>query len=333
MGAASRAAPPRYRDRCYGCPMNQPKAGPLHRVPWRGIVVFYVLACALAWVAVLPLWLSGHGLHTPGATGFMVVMMFAPGVSAFLVTRLLQKQRLRDAVRGLGLWPIRPIRRTAWFSVVGIFGAMLVVVVGVFLAAELRLIRLDLVGFSGFEKTLPAGSRSPISVPVQALVVVQIFILPLAAVFNALVTIGEEVGWRGWLLPALRPLGDWPALLISGALWGLWHTPVILLGYNFDQPNLFGLVLMTVGCTLFGVLIGWLRLRSGSVWPAALAHGGFNAAAGFSLLVAAADSPHDPVAVSPVGWVTWIVMVTTIVALTLSGQIRAATQGESSAIG
>lgn len=253
----------------------------------------------------------------------MTVMMFAPAVSALFVTLLLQKHPLRGALRELGLWPVQPIGRTIWFSVAGIFGAILLVVVGVFLAAGLRLIRLDLVGFSGFTKTLHAASRTPIGIPVKALVLAQIILLPLGALFNALFTIGEEIGWRGWLLPALRPLGDWPALLVSGALWGLWHAPVILLGYNFNEPNLFGLVLMTVGCTLLGVLIGWLRLSSGSVWPAAFAHGAFNAAGGFSLLVADVSSPYDLVAISPLGWVTWIVMATVIVALALSGQMHA----------
>lgn len=137
---------------------------------------------------------------------------------------------------------------------------------------------------------------------------------------NGFLAFGEELGWRGWLLPSLRPLGTWPSLLISGAIFGLWHTPVILLGYNFAEPNLFGVVLMTIAATLLGVLLGWLRLRSASVWPSVFAHGAINATAGFIGLVIAADSSIDLVSTGPLGWVTWIVMALVIAVLLLTGQ-------------
>ena len=73
---------------------------------------------------------------------------------------------------------------------------------------------------------------------------------------------------------------------------------------------------------LYGVLLGWLRLRTGSIWPAVFAHGAFNAAAGFLLLVVAADTSADAVSTSPLGWVTWIVMAAVIVVLVLTGQFR-----------
>jgi len=42
-------------------------------------------------------------------------------------------------------------------------------------------------------------------------------------------TFGEEFGWRGYLLPRLAPLGGISAAIITGVIWGLWHTPVIVL--------------------------------------------------------------------------------------------------------
>ena len=78
--------------------------------------------------------------------------------------------------------------------------------------------------------------------------------------------------------------GGGPALLLSGAFWGFWHAPLILLGYNFGEPNPLGLAMMIVGSMLIGVIIGWTRLHTGSVWPAVLAHGAFNASAGMGAL-------------------------------------------------
>lgn len=293
-------------------------------MPWLAVVVFVVLACALAWLVVLPLWLGGTGLADPLTPLLLPLMMFTPLVSVLVVVFLVQRPRPRPLPEFLGLWPLRPLKRTLGMIVFGIFGSALVVVAGVFLAAAFGLVTLDLTHFSGFTATLQAGAaRSGVPVgatPTGVLVLIQLLAVPFAAVLNGVLAIGEEVGWRGYLLPSLRPLGTWPALLISGAVWGFWHSPIILLGYNFDEPNLFGVVMMVAGCTVYGVLLGWLRLRTASVWPSVFAHGAFNAIAGFLGLVVAARTSADPVATGPLGWVTWIVMGLVVAVLLLTRQ-------------
>ena len=47
--------------------------------------------------------------------------------------------------------------------------------------------------------------------------------------YQMIFTFGEEFGWRGYLLPRLAPLGGISAAIITGVIWGLWHTPVIVL--------------------------------------------------------------------------------------------------------
>lgn len=88
---------------------------------------------------------------------------------------------------------------------------------------------------------------------------------------------GEEWGWRGYLFPKLKELiGTVPALLITGTVWGLWHLPELLQGMNFgtDFPGypVSNVLLMCVYCILTGTFLTWLTCRSGSIWPAALAH-------------------------------------------------------------
>jgi membrane protease YdiL (CAAX protease family) len=98
---------------------------------------------------------------------------------------------------------------------------------------------------------------------------------------------GEEFGWRAYLQQKLMPLGPRKAVLLVGAIWAVWHWPAIFLGLNY----LFGYwgepvvgPLLWVWCLLpVSVLYGWLTLRSGSVWPAAIAHGVHNACAGLAL--------------------------------------------------
>lgn len=294
----------------------------LGRVPWPAVITFAVLACGLAWLVALPLWISGDGLRHPLAGLLLPAIMFTPLLATLVVLFFVQKPRPRPSSQFLGLWPLRPAGRTVWMVVAGIFGSGLLVVAGVFLAAGLGLVELDVVTFSGFAALLEAATPGGLPIPVGTVVMLQLLLIPLAALFNGLFALGEEIGWRGWLLPSLLPLGIWPALLLTGLLWGLWHSPLILLGYNFAQPNLLGVAMMVGGCVFYGVLLGWLRLRTGSIWPAVFAHGAFNATAGFLGLVIAVGSVADPVAVGPLGWVTWIVMAAVIMSLVLAGQFR-----------
>ena len=77
---------------------------------------------------------------------------------------------------------------------------------------------------------------------------------------------------------------------------------------------------MIGGCMAWGVLLGWLRLRSASVWPAVLAHGSLNAAAG--LIVIFAASQPDLALAGPLGLAGWIVAAAVIAVLVVTGQFR-----------
>lgn len=289
------------------------------RIRIAAVLAFVVLSCGLAWLIAMPLWL-GDGLAEPSTWFLLPVMMLTPAVAALAVTFAMKVPRPGARLRFLGLWPLRPARRVVWLMVIGWLVPPVLVALGILVAAALGFVDLDPT-FSGFAaeiaKALPAGSPMP---PVELVVISQIAMIPAAALFNSLLAFGEELGWRGWLVPALRPLGTWPALLLSGAIWGLWHSPLILLGYNFGRTDITGVLLMIGGCVAWGVLLGWLRLRSASVWPAVLAHGSLNASAGL-ILLAAATQP-DLALAGPLGIAGWIVAAATIAVLVLTGQFR-----------
>lgn len=153
---------------------------------------------------------------------------------------------------------------------------------------------------------------------------VYLLIIIVNTAATAAFAFGEEVGWRGWLLTSLRPLGTWPALVIIGVVWGLWHAPLILLGYNFARPNLAGLALMVGGCIALSILFGWLRLRTGSLWPAVFAHAALNASAGMLLaLVLNGNAPApDAALVTVLGVSGWIVSGVVILVLIFTGEFR-----------
>lgn len=290
------------------------------RVPWTAVIVFVAVSFALAWLVALPLWL-GDGLAEPISVLLLPVMMFTPAVAALVVTFVMRVPARGQRARFLGLWPMRPAKRVIWLMVAGWLVPPLLVGLGILLSAALGFVQLDLT-FAAFaaelEKAVPAGTPLP---PVQVIVFAQFAMIPVGGLFNSLFAFGEELGWRGWLLPALRPLGTWPALILSGVIWGAWHSPVILLGYNFGRTDLTGVLLMIGGCVAWGILLGWLRLRSASVWPAVIAHGSLNAAAGLVLIVAVTQP--DMALAGPLGVATWIVLALLTVVLVLTGQFRA----------
>lgn len=84
--------------------------------------------------------------------------------------------------------------------------------------------------------------------------------------------VGEEIGWRGWLLPALlRRHSRLAASTLLAAAWGLWHVPILLSGVRAAGVFLIGVYALTLLLTAL-----WSRTH-GNLAVLALAHGSFNA--------------------------------------------------------
>lgn len=287
----------------------------------KGIVWFTLLACGLAWLVVSPLWLSGEGLRHQFALPLMAAMMLTPALSALIVTRLISRPA-GDMWTATGLRLGRG-RGWGWHWLFAWTVPPLLVMAAPFVGAALGLFPLDL-SLSTLRALLEqAGALEALGVmPLWVLAAVQIGVgLVLAPVLNALPVFGEEWGWRGYLLPQLLPLGQWPALLISGVIWGLWHAPVILLGYNYPQHPQLGVLLMVGFCVIWGIIFGWSRLATGSVWPAVIGHGALNGMAGVTVLLAAVDQPFDTALAGITGLSGWILPLALIGALVGLGRL------------
>lgn len=285
------------------------------------IGIFLAIAFGLSWLVALPLWL-GEGLASPWFLVVAVAMMTTPAIAALVVVFFVARPARK--VHALGL-TVRPVRRLLAYSALGIFVPIILVLVALPVGALLSVYPADFVTFSAFQQTLDDLATStgagPIPIPTGALIALQLVTLPLAAFINLIPALGEELGWRGWLLPKLMPLGPVAAIVISGVIWGLWHAPLILLGYNYpDAPPWLGLTAMVGMCIVFGAVFGWLRLRSGSVWPPALAHAAFNGAAGSYLLFAMAGETVDTTQATVLGWSGWIVPIVVVVVLLAMGK-------------
>lgn len=86
----------------------------------------------------------------------------------------------------------------------------------------------------------------------------------LGPTLYALLALGNEYGWRGYLLPRLMPLGPWRAYIIAGLFWGATFAP--WLGHGYAGTRLAVQILCVLALAIvLSALLGEIRRRSGNV--------------------------------------------------------------------
>lgn len=283
----------------------------------KSLVWFLLLAFGFSWILfIVPLAVKNNPtLYPPMMQILFALGMWGPGIAALAVTLGVEKAPL-SALRLNTLGPKR-FYLWAWLlpSVIAALtlGMTLLLGTGKF-DPSLRFMRDLLAQAPQTGKPLPSA---------EVLVLIQVLsALTFAPFVNLLFALGEELGWRGFLLPRLLPLGKWKALLLTGAIWGLWHAPTTLLhGYNFPLHPYLGVLLMVVGCMLLGVIFGWLYLSTQSPWAPALAHGALNAIAGISFLFLQPEGLDSALGGNPLGLAGWLAMLLVLLALAAFRQL------------
>ena len=132
----------------------------------------------------------------------------------------------------------------------------------------------------------PPGFNPTIFLIVGA--VQSVLIAPILAI---VIAFGEEYGWRGYLQSELFKMGRVRGVLLLGVIWGAWHWPLILMGYNYPGHRLLGLLLMALYTTGLAVVLGYAVLKSGSVLLSSYLHALNNQVVAF--IVALGFTPYD----------------------------------------
>lgn len=274
----------------------------------RRVGVFLVVAFGIAYATGAAVFFTGglrdspvlvEALNLTLATVMIAtVYMFSPAV-ANVLTRVVTDEGFDDHL-------LRPRLADGWrYWVLAWVGPPVLVVLGAgayFLAFPGQF-DPSMTGFR--EAVESAAGGQPLPFGPAALLVVQLVVgVTLGAVINSVFTLGEEFGWRAYLLPKLLPMGGRTAVVLSGVVWGAWHWPIIAMGYNygFDYPGApwTGLLAMAWFTVVVGVFLSFVTLRSGSVWPAVLGHAVLNAVAGIAVPFLAGD-PTPLLGPLPVG--------------------------------
>lgn len=271
------------------------------RVPWFsleragevrwGLIAAYVgIAYALAWLALLPIWLTTKNVSDPRMHLLASGMMFTPTLAALIVGKFIGKDR--DWLRSVGLKHSRGIGPTAAYSAIGVGLVLIMLWTGAAISHLFGWMKLD-PGLSLVMKQVQDAGQP--AQPWAVMVVGLVLMAVLGVIATVPQTLGEEIGWRGFLTPALMPLGKAPALVLSGIIWALWHSPLIFIGFNYPgYPRPAAMGLMIVFCILLGTILSWTRAASTSVIPAAVAHAAVNALASEPFKWTAVDTPMPP---------------------------------------
>ncbi len=128
-------------------------------------------------------------------------------------------------------------------------------------------------GLSGSTIALPTALPTIPGMDANAFFVLALVQSVLVGPFIGIViAFGEEYGWRGYLQNELFKMGRLRGVLLLGVIWGAWHWPLILMGYNFPGQPLLGVLLMTLYTIGLAVVLGYVVLKSGSVLLASYLH-------------------------------------------------------------
>jgi membrane protease YdiL (CAAX protease family) len=105
-----------------------------------------------------------------------------------------------------------------------------------------------------------------------------LYLATAGVALSCISALGEELGWRGFLVPQLAKVTSFTRVaLASGAIWALWHYPILLFSiYHGAGPLWYSALCFTVMVIGMSFLFAWMRLKSGSVWTGMILHASHN---------------------------------------------------------
>ena len=282
-------------------------------------LMFFVLAFAFTW-SFWGLGVLGEWGLVPTLPGFTVIGTLGPMVAAVILTvREGGRAGLRSLLGRVVRWRVAPV----WYGV-AILGPLALTLAAIGLHVAL-------------------GGQTPGIGSLLGALPTVVFISVYMLIFVAL---GEEVGWRGYALPALQARhGAFLASVILGSMWALWHVPQFFNPATLYSDLPFALFLAYV--IPFSVLITWVfNSTGGSVLMAMLVHAVMNASTqvwkvlpeysggpdAMSAAEEAAATVHANVMLTIVLWVAAVAVVLVYGARNLSRkprQVLANDRGES----
>lgn len=234
------------------------------------LLIYLALSFTMAWAIFFAFILTGHRWDgsDPNLESFVGLGMLTP-LLAHILTRMITREGF--AMTGMDSMMMGiSFKNKKWlFFLFAIFVPWVYFEIG---HALTLLIYPGLFDPDGFRQLGISKSRV-VFIPIISI---------LQGTMISFAALGEEGGWRGYMMPKLiKLMGTKKAVLAGGIIWGLWHAPLTCVGHNFgtDYPGFpwLGILIMCISCTFLGIALTYITVKSGSIWPAAIMHAVNNA--------------------------------------------------------
>ena len=268
------------------------------KVAWNRVAEYYGIAFGFACLLGLGLWLAGANLISGAAKPVYTLLLAFLYMPLPIVAGLIVEKRAgRGYLLGVEKRTIlRNIGRVALISFTASIAIYLANLGMTLLLGNLlgvpgvgRLVFTQAGMLAAITESMPAAATQANLANTPPIVLIYSLwpLIGIVAGFtvNGLFAFGEEYGWRGVLMDELRPLGGVRANLLTGVMWGFWHAPVIVLGFNYGTQWGWGVLMMCVVMTPLSFILWRAREYSRSVVAPAIIHGAFNGFAGFFLFL------------------------------------------------
>lgn len=227
-----------------------------------GVVTFLVLTAVFSAVFYTLIIISGR--VNGGNQYYVLGLMWCPGWAA-LLTLQLHGRSFTELGWRLGPWKLL------------IVSYALPIVYALFTYVPVWLIGYE--GFPNMETVHRWSNHLSLgNLPVQLVIGIYFVLSSTLGLVRTTGALGEEIGWRGFLVPELlKSYSYTQTSLITGVIWAIYHYPILIFAdYNMGTPIWFGLICFTVMIVSSCFIYTWLRIRSGSLWPAAILHASHN---------------------------------------------------------
>lgn len=221
----------------------------------KSVAVFLIITFALSSICYV-LWIK----NGKAAAGISTILMWCPAVAAFTVR---EKYYKKEKLLG-------------WNKCESSFILTAIIVPILYLGLSYGIYWLaDKTSFTGNFSVLARAAAPYTNKSGPAVTVITLIVAIFASILPAA---GEEIGWRGFLLPQMAKIWNVKtAVLISGLIWAVWHMPIMFAGlYLPGTPLWYKLPMFTVQTIAVTAVMAVLRLKSKSVWPAILLHASHN---------------------------------------------------------
>lgn len=246
---------------------------------------FLLLSFGLSWGIAAIYYLAGGRLTSSSALLVLLLYMFMPMTAAIILQKFVYKESLK---KPLGIF-FRPNKYfvIAWLLpfviAIGTLGIGLLIP-GVEFSPGMEGL-LETYGKALSPEDLELMKEQIVAAPIHPFWLALLQGMVAAITVNAIAAFGEELGWRGFLYKEIGESGFWQTSAFTGIVWGIWHAPIIIQGYNYPDAPILGVGMMTIFTLLYAPIFTFIRMKSGSVIAASILHGAINASAGLALLL------------------------------------------------